>query len=121
MVYCQNMEGKQAEGVVAEGQVDQSCDLEEQDGNISNSDSMEGPKLSSCSPDFEVNQVNEPLENSHIIEDTIENELPNNSRDGDSSHPDPRWLEGDESVALWVKVVITIFFYFSMLWFSPFL
>ncbi|KAK4791272.1 hypothetical protein SAY86_031685 [Trapa natans] len=99
------MEGNKKEGVVAEEQepVDRSSDLEEQDDNISNSDSMEDRKSSSCSPDFEENKVNEPLESSHIIEDTIENELPNNTEDGDLSLSDTRWLEGDGSVALWVK------------------
>ncbi|XP_048334681.2 histone-lysine N-methyltransferase SUVR5 isoform X3 [Ziziphus jujuba] len=42
-------------------------------------------------------------ENCHLIVDTIESELPNNNRDGESSLIEPTWLEGDESVALWVK------------------
>ncbi|PKI41609.1 hypothetical protein CRG98_038009 [Punica granatum] len=99
------MEGKQTESVVPEGHdpVNQSRDLEEQDGSASFSDSLEGQKLSSCSPDLEENRGNEPLESSHIIEDTVDSELPSNSRDVDSSLSEPKWLEGDESVALWVK------------------
>lgn len=116
------MEEKQKEGVVAEGQepVDQSRDLEEQDGSVSYSDLAEDPKLSS-SPDFEEDQVNEPLESSHTIEYTIESELSRNSRDEDSPLPEPRWLEGDESVALWVKVVCAILQLSFNMWFPPFL
>ncbi|XP_062154230.1 histone-lysine N-methyltransferase SUVR5 isoform X2 [Alnus glutinosa] len=66
------------------------------------------------SHDFEDDDVNtqsyctEPCmvsENSHIIVDTIEGELPNN-REEESSLSEPTWLEGDESVALWVKALM---------------
>lgn len=45
-------------------------------------------------------------ENSRIVVDTIEDELPSNSKAEELSvsGPEPMWLEGDESVALWVKV-----------------
>ncbi|KAL5557205.1 hypothetical protein UlMin_039441 [Ulmus minor] len=42
-------------------------------------------------------------ENCHLIVDTIENELPNGNREGELSFSEPAWLEGDESIALWVK------------------
>ncbi|XP_022132629.1 histone-lysine N-methyltransferase SUVR5 isoform X2 [Momordica charantia] len=44
-------------------------------------------------------------ENSRIVVDTIEDELPSNSKAEELSvsGPEPMWLEGDESVALWVK------------------
>ncbi|KAG2719951.1 hypothetical protein I3760_02G014500 [Carya illinoinensis] len=66
--------------------------------------------LSCGSHDFEDYDVNgsnyrlEPCtvsENSHIVVDTIEGELPNNREE--SALSEPTWLEGDESVALWVK------------------
>lgn len=55
------------------------------------------------SHDFEDDEPCMVSENSHIIVDTIEGELPNN-REEESSLSEPTWLEGDESVALWVKV-----------------
>lgn len=48
----------------------------------------------------------------HLILDTIESELPNNSREGESSPLDSTWLEGDESVAVWVKVLLIFSFQF---------
>lgn len=42
-------------------------------------------------------------ENSHLVVDTFESELPSNVREGESSHSEPKWLERDETVALWVK------------------
>ncbi|KAI4314897.1 hypothetical protein L6164_027760 [Bauhinia variegata] len=56
--------------------------------------------------DFEDDQINEPCltsDNSLPIVDTIESESPNNTGEGELSHSEPTWLEGDESVALWVK------------------
>ncbi|TKY70507.1 Histone-lysine N-methyltransferase SUVR5 [Spatholobus suberectus] len=56
--------------------------------------------------DFEEDMINEPClasENSISVVDTIESESPNNSREGDLSCSEPKWLEGDGSVALWVK------------------
>ncbi|KAJ1419080.1 Histone-lysine N-methyltransferase SUVR5 [Sesbania bispinosa] len=56
--------------------------------------------------DFEDDVINGPCltsENSLSIVDTIESESPNNSREGDLSFSEPKWLEGDGSVALWVK------------------
>lgn len=49
-------------------------------------------------------------DNCHLIVDSIESELPNSNREGESSFSEPKWLEGDESVALWVKVLL---FYIS--------
>lgn len=42
-------------------------------------------------------------DNCHIVVDTIEGDIPNSIREGESSFAEPTWLEGDESVALWVK------------------
>ncbi|XP_058760231.1 histone-lysine N-methyltransferase SUVR5-like isoform X1 [Vicia villosa] len=56
--------------------------------------------------DFDDEMMNERYltsENSLAVHDTIENESPNNGREGDLSFSEPQWLEGDESVALWVK------------------
>ncbi|KHN36168.1 Histone-lysine N-methyltransferase SUVR5 [Glycine soja] len=58
--------------------------------------------------DFEEDMINEPCltsENFISVVDTIEIESPNNSREGDLSCSEPKWLEGDESVALWVKAL----------------
>lgn len=81
-------------------------------GGTSYSDGLlESQNISCSSHDFEEDDVNvhdynmEPCtvsENSHIIVDTIEGEFPNN-REEESSLSEPTWLEGDESVALWVK------------------
>jgi hypothetical protein len=57
--------------------------------------------------DFDEDMINERYltsENSLSVVDTIESESPNNGREGDLSFSEPKWLEGDESVALWVKV-----------------
>lgn len=57
--------------------------------------------------DFEEGMINErclTTENSLSVVDTIESESPNNGMEGDFSLSEPKWLEGDESVALWVKV-----------------
>jgi len=62
--------------------------------------------------DFEEDIINEPCltsDNSISVVDTIESESPNNSREGDLSCSEPKWLEGDGSVALWVKVSIILF------------
>ncbi|KAL5752788.1 hypothetical protein ACOSQ2_023295 [Xanthoceras sorbifolium] len=73
---------------------------------------VEGQRLSSGSHDFEVDDLNaqyygiEPaqaFENSNLIVDTIDSELPSENREGESSFTEPKWLEHDESVALWVK------------------
>ncbi|KAK8717532.1 hypothetical protein V6N13_044795 [Hibiscus sabdariffa] len=42
-------------------------------------------------------------ENSHLIVDTIESESPSNNGEAELSLSDSKWLECDESVALWVK------------------
>lgn len=55
---------------------------------------------------FEGDVENEPClasENTLSVVDTIESESPNNNREGDLLFSEPKWLEGDESVALWVK------------------
>ncbi|KAJ4715021.1 histone-lysine N-methyltransferase SUVR5-like [Melia azedarach] len=73
---------------------------------------MEGQGLSCGSHDFEDDDSNaqndcigpcQASENSNLIVDTIESELPSDHREGESSLSDPKWLEHDESVALWVK------------------
>lgn len=106
--------------VDGEEAVHHTCDLEDQLGGASHSDcSMDDPKASSGSLDFEESNINEQSyctesllasENSQIIVDTIESELPSNNRDGESSVSEPKWLEGDESLALWVKVIVRLFF-----------
>lgn len=56
--------------------------------------------------DFDEDMINERYltsENSLSVVDTIESESPNNGREGDLSFSEPKWLEGDASVALWVK------------------
>lgn len=42
-------------------------------------------------------------DSSHLIVDTIESELPSNTGEGELSVSEPKWLEQDETVALWVK------------------
>ncbi|GAV68269.1 SET domain-containing protein/Pre-SET domain-containing protein [Cephalotus follicularis] len=70
---------------------------------------VKGQRLSCSSHDFEDNDSNAQnccsghSENSHLIFNSIESEFPSNNRDGDSSPSEPKWLERDESVALWVK------------------
>lgn len=72
---------------------------------------VESQRLSGDSHDFEDDDLTvqnyctetcEAPENYHVIVDTIESE-PSNCRDGESSFSEPKWLEHDESVALWVK------------------
>lgn len=58
---------------------------------------------------FDEDEIDEPCltsENTVPFLDTIESESPNNSKDGELPLSEPTWLEGDESVALWVKVTI---------------
>lgn len=50
-------------------------------------------------------------ENSNLIVDTIESELPCDNREGESSLSEPQWLEHDESVALWVKVIANVYIF----------
>lgn len=78
---------------------------------------VESQRFSSDSHDFEEDDVNvqnyctEPCvasENSHLIVDTIESE-PNNCRYGEPSLSEPKWLQHDESVALWVKVTVFVY------------
>ncbi|XP_054823931.1 LOW QUALITY PROTEIN: histone-lysine N-methyltransferase SUVR5 [Prosopis cineraria] len=64
------------------------------------------PKESSSFHAFVEDEMDEPClisENPIPFVDTIESESPNNSRDGELPLAEPSWLEGDESVALWVK------------------
>lgn len=73
-------------------------------------------RLSCGSHDYEDNDSNAPncctgylaSENSHLIVETIESESPSNNREGELSLSEPKWLEHDESVALWVKVAFLI-------------
>ncbi|KAL4314282.1 histone-lysine N-methyltransferase SUVR5 isoform X1 [Arachis ipaensis] len=65
----------------------------------------EDQKEDSALDDLDDDLINEPCltsENSLLVVDTIESESPNN-REGDLSFSEPKWLEGDEPVALWVK------------------
>ncbi|XP_022741759.1 histone-lysine N-methyltransferase SUVR5-like isoform X2 [Durio zibethinus] len=73
---------------------------------------VEGQRLSCGSHDYEDDDSNAQncctgpylaSENSHLIVDTIESESPSNNGEGELSLSDPKWLECDESVALWVK------------------
>ncbi|GMY11618.1 histone-lysine N-methyltransferase SUVR5 isoform X1 [Fagus crenata] len=108
-----NVEGPQIEkqGEV-KGTVDELPTSEGHYSGASYCDSqLEDQNLSCGSHDFEDDDINvqnyctDPCitsENSHIIVHTIEGELPNN-REEESSLSEPTWLEGDESVALWVK------------------
>lgn len=75
---------------------------------------MDAQKASSGSPDSEFDDANTDnystesclaSENSRIVVDTIDDELPSSSKAEELSvsGPEPMWLEGDESVALWVK------------------
>ncbi|KAI4325838.1 hypothetical protein MLD38_031202 [Melastoma candidum] len=69
--------------------------------------SMDGLKLSGGPDDLEENQLNEEFclasETSQIIVDTIESDFPSNNREGESLLSEPKWLEGDHALALWVK------------------
>jgi hypothetical protein len=89
------------------------------EGGTSYSDcQVENQRLSCDSQDFGEDDINvqnyytEPnaaSENSNLIVDTIESE-PNSCRYGEPSLLEPNWLEHDESVALWVKVIFFLFF-----------
>lgn len=82
---------------------------------------VESQKLSGDSHDLEDDDLNvqnsctepcEAPENFNLIVDSVESE-PTNNRDGESeSLLEPKWLEQDESVALWVKVNGVYFFTF---------
>ncbi|EEF40077.1 histone-lysine N-methyltransferase SUVR5 [Ricinus communis] len=72
---------------------------------------VDSQRVSGDSHDFEDDDINvqnyctEPCEapdNCQVVVDTIDSDL-SNSRDGESSVSEPKWLEHDESVALWVK------------------
>lgn len=78
---------------------------------------VEGQKLSCGSHGHEDDDPNAQnyctdtcldSENCQLIVDNIESELPNR----EPSIIEPTWLEGDESVALWVKVLVVSFFIF---------
>ncbi|XP_057980671.1 histone-lysine N-methyltransferase SUVR5 [Malania oleifera] len=73
---------------------------------------VEGQNLSCDSHDFEDENLDVQnhcmgacvaSENSHLILETIEGELPSNNGDGESFLSETRWPEEDESVAVWVK------------------
>ncbi|KAJ7944359.1 Histone-lysine N-methyltransferase SUVR5 [Quillaja saponaria] len=73
---------------------------------------VENHRISCDFHDIEVEDINEQhccvepcftSDNSHPIVDTIESESPNSNREVELSLSEPTWLEGDESVALWVK------------------
>ena len=66
---------------------------------------------------LEDDEMNEPYstsENPLPIVDTIEGESLNNSKEGQLSVSEPTWLDSDESVALWVKVIY-IYIYSELL------
>ncbi|OMP11353.1 hypothetical protein CCACVL1_00567 [Corchorus capsularis] len=69
-----------------------SHDYEDDDSNAQNC--YTGPYLAS--------------ENSHLLIDTIECELPSDNREEGLSISEPKWLACDESVALWVKVTFLL-------------
>jgi len=82
---------------------------------------VESHRSSSGSHDFEDDHLNaqyfcigpaQASENSNLIVDTIQSE--SDSREGESTFIDPKWLEHDEFVALWVKVSVLVY-YFSLL------
>lgn len=79
---------------------------------------LEGQGMSCGSHDFEYDDMNaqnectgpcQASENSNLIVDTIESEVPSDNKEGESSFSEPKWLEHDESVALWVKVSCSCF------------
>lgn len=84
---------------------------------------VEVQKSSSGSLDLEDDDINalnyctEPglnSDNGQLIVDSMESELPNNSREGESSRSESTWLDSDESVALWVKVTFPSFTFRSL-------
>ena len=100
-----NVEGPQIEkqGEV-KGTVDELPTSEGHCSGASNCDSqLEDQNLSSGSHDFEDDDVN-------VQNYCTDPCMPN--REEESSLAEPTWLEGDESVALWVKVIISIFLFF---------
>ena len=83
----------------------------------------EGQRLSCGSHDYEDDDSNAQncctgpylaSENAHLIVDSIESESPSNNREGELSLSEPKWLECDESVALWVKVAYLVLALISM-------
>lgn len=54
-------------------------------------------------------------ENSNLVVDTIESELANDVKEGDSSLPEPKWPEHDECAAVWVKVTVLVYI-FTFIW-----
>lgn len=104
-----NVEGPQIEkqGEV-KGTVDELPTSEGHCSGASNCDSLlEDQNLSSGSHDFEDDDVN-------VQNYCTDPCMPN--REEESSLAEPTWLEGDESVALWVKVIISIFLFFFTLY-----
>ncbi|XVE82696.1 hypothetical protein DITRI_Ditri16bG0026600 [Diplodiscus trichospermus] len=105
-----NLEGRQDEG---QGRRDELPISEEHHSGSSYYDCQaEGQRLSCGSHDYEDDDSNAQncctgpylaSENSHLIVDTIESESPSNNKEGELSFSEPKWLECDESVALWVK------------------
>lgn len=101
------------------GTVDETQGLERHCNGASHVSQAEDQKLfcgsHSYDDDDDANEQNYceetsvASENCHLIVDTVENELPNSNREADSSFPEPTWLEEDESVALWVKVLFISF------------
>ncbi|KAK8606797.1 hypothetical protein V6N13_052554 [Hibiscus sabdariffa] len=84
---------------------------EHRSGSSDNDCHVEGQRLSCGSHDYEddLNAQNccagpdLASENSHLIVDTIKSESPSNNREAELSLSKSKWLERDESVALWVK------------------
>lgn len=97
-------------------QLERQSEGQETVGELSFNPDLQCNGASSCdcqvvdqkeSSGLDEDEMDEPCltsENSISFVDTIESESPNNSRDGELPLSEPTWLEGDESVALWVKV-----------------
>ncbi|XP_050205052.1 histone-lysine N-methyltransferase SUVR5 [Mercurialis annua] len=101
-----NGEGRQNEGQGTAGKLPVS--EEHQNETSCSGFQVDGLRLSGDYQDFEDDDFNannycsEAPDNYQVAVDTIESET-SNCRDGESSVSELKWLEHDESVALWVK------------------
>ncbi|TYH29058.1 hypothetical protein ES288_A02G194200v1 [Gossypium darwinii] len=105
-----NQEGRQDEGQGT--RVELPISEDHHSGSSYYDCQAEGQRLSCGSHDDEYDDLNAQncctgpyltSENSHVLVNTIESESPINNREGELSLSEPKWLEHDESVALWVK------------------
>ena len=116
-----NLAGRQDEG---QGTRDELPISEEHHSGSSYYDCQaEGQRLSCGSHDYEDDDSNAhncctgpylASENSHLIVDPIESESPSNNKERELPLSDPKWLERDQSVALWVKVAFLVLILISM-------